>query len=228
MQSQSPASRNIAIGLAFLAGFIDALGFLSLGGFFLSFMSGNSTRFSVEATNPAAWHSALLAFALLALFVLGVMLGQAVRFLRPRLPSTAVLSLVSALLLAAAIAVEQQQTTLAVLLMATAMGASNNAFMRGNEVSIGVTYMTGTLVRFGQNLAARLLGDRSRRWFPYLLLWSGLLAGAVTGAFCWRHWGLHALWIAVGCYPLLTLAMRGIERRRTIEARTTESQATKS
>ncbi len=213
MHTQDRTSRNIAIGLAGLAGFIDALGFLSLGGFFVSFMSGNSTRFGVEAGDHASWQPALLAFAIIALFVLGVMLGQTVRRLRSRLPSTAVLVLVSAMLLAAAIAVELGQPTLAVLLAASAMGASNNAFMRRDEVSIGVTYMTGTLVRFGQNLAARLLGDRNRRWFPYLLLWSGLLAGAVLGAVCWRLWGLHALWIAAGCYPLMALAMLGVERR---------------
>ncbi|WP_164153920.1 DUF1275 family protein, partial [Stenotrophomonas maltophilia] len=37
----------IAICLAALAGFVDALAFTSLGGFFASFMSGNSTRLGV-------------------------------------------------------------------------------------------------------------------------------------------------------------------------------------
>ncbi|MFJ5369898.1 DUF1275 family protein, partial [Bosea sp. CER48] len=40
-----------AMGLAFclsgLAGFVDALGFLSLGGFFVSFMTGNTTRLGI-------------------------------------------------------------------------------------------------------------------------------------------------------------------------------------
>jgi len=36
-----------AVALAALAGFVDALGFLGLGGFFVSFMSGNTTRFGV-------------------------------------------------------------------------------------------------------------------------------------------------------------------------------------
>ncbi|MDB5521663.1 MAG: hypothetical protein JWQ82_1260, partial [Tardiphaga sp.] len=41
-----------AIGLAFclsgLAGYIDTIGFISLGGFFVSFMSGNTTRLGIE------------------------------------------------------------------------------------------------------------------------------------------------------------------------------------
>ena len=37
----------LALILASLAGYVDALGFLALKGFFVSFMSGNSTRFSI-------------------------------------------------------------------------------------------------------------------------------------------------------------------------------------
>ena len=45
--------RMLAIGLAGLAGFVDATGFLSAGGYFTSFMSGNTTRFGVDlATDP--------------------------------------------------------------------------------------------------------------------------------------------------------------------------------
>ena len=176
-------------------------------------MSGNSTRFGVEATDPAMALHAMLAVALIALFVLGVMLGQIVRHLGGRRPSTAVLSLVFLLLLTAALTGEYVRPAPAILVTAMAMGASNNVFTRKNEVSIGVTYMTGTLVRFGQGLAARLLGDRDRRWLPYFLLWAGLAAGAVLGAAAWRLCGLRALWIAVAFYPLPLLVMLRIERR---------------
>lgn len=37
----------LAAGLALLAGYVDAIGFLRLGGLFVSFMSGNSTRLAV-------------------------------------------------------------------------------------------------------------------------------------------------------------------------------------
>src|SRR3546814_19780604 len=44
-----------AVLLAVLAGFVDAIAYISLGGFFASFMSGNTTRLGVGlATGTAA------------------------------------------------------------------------------------------------------------------------------------------------------------------------------
>ena len=42
--------RNLALActLSALAGYVDAIGFLHLGGMFVSFMSGNSTRLGVS------------------------------------------------------------------------------------------------------------------------------------------------------------------------------------
>jgi len=59
MLSHDSPSQKLAIGLALLAGFIDALGYFSLGGVFVSFMSGNSTRFAVDVGNKLDWHLAL-------------------------------------------------------------------------------------------------------------------------------------------------------------------------
>ncbi len=55
MQRLAPPQRRLAIGLAALAGFVDGVGFLTAGGYFVSFMSGNTTaaRRSTSATDPA-------------------------------------------------------------------------------------------------------------------------------------------------------------------------------
>ncbi len=48
--------RLFAAGLSALAGFVDAIGFIKLGGYFVSFMSGNSTRLAValaKASRPS-------------------------------------------------------------------------------------------------------------------------------------------------------------------------------
>jgi uncharacterized membrane protein YoaK (UPF0700 family) len=80
--------------------------------------------------------------------------------------------------------------------MALAMGAENAVFEREGEVHIGLTYMTGTLVKLGQHLVRALSGDASNTWRSYFLLWSGLAAGAVAGAALHPWLGMNALWLA--------------------------------
>lgn len=55
---------------------MDAIGFLLTGGFFVSFMSGNSTRLAVGMAEGASY--AGLALALIAAFVAGVSTGALV------------------------------------------------------------------------------------------------------------------------------------------------------
>ncbi|HWW25634.1 MAG TPA: DUF1275 family protein, partial [Caulobacter sp.] len=61
----------LAAGLSGVAGYIDAIGFLKLGGFFVSFMSGNSTRLGVGIAT-GQWTMVRTALTLIGLFVAGV------------------------------------------------------------------------------------------------------------------------------------------------------------
>ena len=67
-------TQALAVCLSALAGFVDAVAFINLGGFFVSFMSGNSTRLGVGLAQSAA--NAGVAFGLIATFVAGVVLGS--------------------------------------------------------------------------------------------------------------------------------------------------------
>ena len=97
--------------------------------------------------------------------------------------------------------IKRQQTTavLAIifLFVAAAMGAENTTFERDGEVSIGLTYMTGALVKLGQRLAGAIMGGPKLAWAPYLMLWLGLAGGAVAGALAWPVFGLAGLWAGV-------------------------------
>lgn len=194
----------LAACLAALAGYVDALAFIKLGGFFVSFMSGNSTRLAVglaEGSSPA-----LVAGAILASFVLGVVVGSLVgQFAGPR-RRPAVLWLVCLLLAASAAFSQIDATAVAIFAMALAMGAENAVFEREGEVSIGLTYMTGTLVKLGQRIVVALLGGDRLGWLPYLLLWLGLVLGAVLGATAYLHIGMNGLWIAAAMAALLAFA----------------------
>lgn len=196
----------LAAGLAMLAGYVDAIGFLRLGGLFVSFMSGNSTQLGVAIASHANGVAVAVAAGLLACFVLGVVLGARVALAAGRRRKPAVLALVTLLLALATLVGTMTAAPMAALfLLALAMGAENNVFQRGGEVSVGVTYMTGTLVKLGQNLAMASAGGPRWRWLPYLLLWAGLVAGAVTGAALYPLHGLNALWGAVAAAGVLTV-----------------------
>ncbi|OYW88107.1 MAG: hypothetical protein B7Z20_03395 [Sphingobium sp. 32-64-5] len=196
--------RRLAFGLAALAGFVDAIGFLKSGGLFVSFMSGNSTRLSVGIMHSAT--AALGAAALIFLFVTGVVLniliGERVRFAHRKVVATAGVSI---LLIAAAIFQSLNIPSLTIGLLCMAMGASNTIFQREGEVSIGVTYMTGTLVKLGNRLAEAMLGGNRTAWRPYLLLWLSLVCGGIIGTVVYAWSPTICLWAAAG-YALLLLA----------------------
>lgn len=194
----------LAACLAALAGYVDALAFIMLGGFFVSFMSGNSTHLAVGIAEGSA--SALVAGAIIASFVLGVAVGTLTGQFAGSRRRPVVLGLVCVLLAAAAAFSQIDATSAAVFAMALAMGAENTVFEREGEVSIGLTYMTGTLVKLGQRIVAALLGGDRFGWVPYLLLWMGLVLGAVIGATAYLHIGMNGLWIASGLAALLAFA----------------------
>lgn len=205
MHSHDRASQRLAIGLAVLAGYVDALGFLSLGGLFVSFMSGNSTRFGVNVMEDVSLRASLLPLGIILLFVIGVMIGKFIRCWRPRRPSSSVLCFMSVALFSAALMHTLDVHGLTIFLMIIAMGAANNVFVREGEVAIGVTYMTGTLVKLGQRLAGVILKEPGSIWLPYLLLWLGLIVGAMAGAAGFLYFGLSSLWVAGPISFILTV-----------------------
>jgi uncharacterized membrane protein YoaK (UPF0700 family) len=196
-------TRALAVGLTALAGYVDAIGFIRLGGFFVSFMSGNTTRLAVGIARGGA--EAAIAAGLIALFMTGVVLGSAAGQKAGRRRRPVVLIIVG-LLLAASPALELAGAgRCAVAAMTLAMGAENAVFEDGGEVRIGLTYMTGTLVKAGQRLAAALMGGDRWGWVPYLTQWLGLALGAVAGALAYPVLGLDGLWIAAAGMGLAAL-----------------------
>ena len=187
--------RIFAMALAALSGYVDALGFIYLGGFFVSFMSGNSTRLGVGLVQD--WHHALISGGLIVCFVVGVMLGTLFAYRGSKGRSITVLMLVTFLLTLAAATHAGNLHVLAVALTAMAMGAINCIFVGSSgEVTTGVTYMTGTLVKLGQGIARNLVRPDKIAWGGYLWLWLGLMFGGILGAAVYPLIGLAALWPA--------------------------------
>ena len=196
--------RIFAVALAALSGYVDALGFIYLGGFFVSFMSGNSTRLGVGLAMD--WQHALISGGLILAFVVGVMLGTLFAYRGTRGRSITVLMLVTLLLTLAAGSHSANLHTLAVALTAMAMGAINCIFVGSSgEVTTGVTYMTGTLVKLGQGIARNMVRPDKIAWGGYFWLWLGLIVGGIIGALVYQVMGLSALWLAVLVSLLISL-----------------------
>ena len=205
MQTLAPVERWMAVLLAALAGYVDSIGFLQLGGLFVSFMSGNTTRMAAGLAQ-GDWRLAGTAGLILLLFGAGARLGALVASgARPHTRAR-VLAVEAALLLAAALAAGLGRPVVAVTCMVVAMGLENAVFLRNGQAGVGLTYMTGALVRIGHTLAAAMRGAALRDVIPPLMLWGGLTSGAILGALSFNVGGLVALYPAAGLAAVLALA----------------------
>ena len=203
MNTLSLPDRIFAVCLAALAGYVDAVGFIQLGGFFVSFMSGNSTRAAVGLVEHLP--DAGRAFSLIAAFVVGVIFGFLAGIRAGRRRRSVILLLVAFALSLAAVTEGAGLALFAGGAMAFAMGAENAIFEHQGEVRVGLTYMTGALVKFGQRVAGAIAGGPPLAWAPHLLLWLGLVGGAVAGAAIYPLIGAGSLWAAAAVAGVLAI-----------------------
>jgi uncharacterized membrane protein YoaK (UPF0700 family) len=87
-------------------------------------------------------------------------------------------------------------------------------FQIDGSSGLGLTYMTGALVKVGQFVAVALTGGDRWGWMPNLLLWAALVVGAVLGALAYHRSGLDAIWFAAA----LSLALSAILTAATARA----------
>jgi uncharacterized membrane protein YoaK (UPF0700 family) len=200
--------RIMVTGFAAMAGMVDAIGFLASGGFFLSFMSGNSTRLSIGIAQGAPY--VLMVAALILSFVGGVIWGSLTgngKNTATNKRQAMILAGISASLFVAPILADFGWLLPAICVAAFCMGAENTLYEREGSVSFGLTYMTGALVKIGQGLATMLRGGERTAWLPYLFLWAGLMGGAVIGASVFAIYGILSLWIPAALAALFAVIM---------------------
>jgi uncharacterized membrane protein YoaK (UPF0700 family) len=191
VKKDAHADLMLALGLLAVAGFVDAVGFLTLGGLFVSFASGNSTQFAIGFGGVQVGPG-LQAGILVSFFVVGVTSGRLLALAAGNWRRPLILTAESALLAAAALAPLSAPSP--AYFMALAMGAQNGVVHKAGETRTALTYVTGTLVNFGEKLAeALMLAGPAFAWAPYLLLWAGLVLGGAAGAAAYAWFGLRAL-----------------------------------
>jgi uncharacterized membrane protein YoaK (UPF0700 family) len=200
----------LACALSALAGYVDGIGFIHLGGLFVSFMSGNSTRLGVSLAQ-ANWLGAASALGLIVLFVAGAAAGSLIVLGRGLHRQAWVLLTEGSLLAAAALSHHFGYSTFAIGIIVLAMGLENAVFQIEGGGGLGLTYVTGALVKVGQLMAVALTGGRRWEWVPNVLLWAALVLGSAGGALAYHWINLAAIWFAAG-FALALSAIAALNR----------------
>lgn len=196
-------SAPVSVCLAALAGFIDALVFTGLGGFFAASMSGNAARLGVGA-GTLSGGEAMLAGALVLSFASGVMVASVIARAWPG-RHAAPAALATLLAIAGALLAGRGLLAGAGLALAAAMGAAHLLLLTETRGLGDGAGLTGLLTRAAERLAGALMGDADRAaWLWPLLLWCGFVAGAVLGAACTLRFGPPAFWAAAAGGAALT------------------------
>jgi uncharacterized membrane protein YoaK (UPF0700 family) len=202
---------GLAVVLAAITGYVDAIGFVCLFGVFPANQSGNVVLFGIALGSGHAndaWRPALA----MAGFALGVLVAYragkriAERHRRWTLLTVetialAALALVAGDVLHAHAPMGGADEVVALALASVAMGLQTVALGRVSGVSVSTTYQTGAIVRLSESAADAVPGSESaadaRRALTVLAIVIACYAGgAALGALVARHWG-GALWIAV-------------------------------
>ncbi|MGV0627162.1 YoaK family protein [Mycolicibacter minnesotensis] len=174
--------------LAGLAGVLAATAFTHSEGYFVTFMTGNAGRGALGVFTDDQWMS-ISAAALLVSFILGVVVASLCHRHVWRSRPHGALRLTGASLLTATIVdwIEGGPALpvplLPILLVAFGVGALNTTFVSNGEVSIPLSYVTGTVVKLGQGIERHISGGSFHDWFFNFMLLSGYISGAVVGGF---------------------------------------------
>lgn len=173
--------------LAGLAGVLGATAFTHSAGYFVTFMTGNAQRAVLGVFRDDVWLS-ITASLLIVCFVAGVVVASICRrhFWVDHPHGPTVLTTFS---LVAATALDillggWEQTLLdfvPILFVVFGIGALNTSFVKDGEVSVPLSYVTGTLVKMGQGIERQLAGGKVEDWLGYFLLYASFSLGAVAG-----------------------------------------------
>jgi len=195
---------NHGLLLTGCAGFIDAVGFIELGGFYTSFMSGNTTQLG---TGHAQSTALLLPLALIVMFFLGSVAGSLLALRDRRWGPVYVLSLViGSIVVTLGLMLAGVPASRALLVLAAGAGAQNATLPFTGGARLGTTFVSGTLFAAGQDLAGAIGGTAPRwRWLQHLQVWAALLLGAICGATVYSWFGVNGLLVPVLAYLWLLI-----------------------
>jgi len=174
--------------LAVLAGVVGAISFTHSAGYFVVFITGNAQRAVLGYFTGEVW-LAVSAGLLIVAFVAGVVVASLCRryFWVDHPHGPTVLTTLS-LMAATVVDVidegwdEKFLDFAPIMLMAFGTGALNTSFVKDGEVSVPLSYVTGTTVKMGQGIERHLAGGGNVwDWLGYFMLLASFVVGAAVG-----------------------------------------------
>lgn len=222
------AQEWVGIMLAFIGGFVDAVGYLVLYKMFTAHLSGDSIAMGIHVAQQD-WPEALHRGFAIPVFIIGLAAGTAFQELLSRMGARSTYATTFALeilCLALFIGFGQPLLTgsevaaspwwrfyLIAALPALAMGLQNATVHRVNLGTVRTTYITNMLTQFTQEsirglfwLADYLLGrppgkDKFSVGHIVLtgLIWCGYVGGALAATVTRARWELYCLLIPIAC-----------------------------
>jgi uncharacterized membrane protein YoaK (UPF0700 family) len=173
--------------LAALAGVLGATAYTHSEGYFVTFMTGNAQRAVLGFFRGDVVLSISAALIVLS-FVAGVVIASVCRrhfwVAHPHGPTL----LTTFSLLAATVVdifdegwAEANLDFGPILLVAFGIGSLNTSFVKDGEVSVPLSYVTGTLVKMGQGIERHVAGGTAADWLGYFLLFASFVLGAALG-----------------------------------------------
>ena len=184
-QNIGPTAR-LALLLAAVAGFLDAVGYLTLHEIFTAHLTGNASKLGIDLARGHLGAAAPL-LAVPGLFVLGVSAGTVLADRRqPRLALAAQAALVTVYMLYGSTVVHHGTVAnrsvgfwILVPVATVSLGLQTAALTEVAGETTRTTYISGMLTRFAQLLVR---GGAVRRIALLGGLWVGYVAGATAGA----------------------------------------------
>ncbi|MFR9753348.1 YoaK family protein [Nocardia sp. 004] len=181
------AEARLSWVLAALAGLLGAAAFMHTAGYFVTFMTGNTERAVLGHFHDEP-RVAIAAIELLAAFLSGVVVASWCRRRYwsghphgPTLLTTACLAVASALDILLYHAASERIAFVPILFVAFGVGALNTSFVQNGEVSVPLSYVTGTVVKLGQGIERHISGGDYADWLGYFLLYACFALGALFG-----------------------------------------------
>jgi uncharacterized membrane protein YoaK (UPF0700 family) len=173
--------------LAVLAGVLGATAFTHSEGYFVTFMTGNAQRAALGYFRDDV-KLAVSAGVLMLCFVVGVVVASVCRrhfwVAHPHGPTVLTTVSLFAAMVLGIIDDGWEEVDLdfaPIMLVVFGVGALNTSFVKDGEVSVPLSYVTGTLVKMGQGIERHIAGGDVTEWLGYFLLVTSFVVGATLG-----------------------------------------------